>query len=337
MSSSTRDRTLRVLEVVKAPDGSTRYIDQVVTFADPTVEFSFISLRNMLFGRYDVAHFHWPEMVVRSRRTIVERLKCFAFDTWVRVLARRGTAIVRTMHNERPHEDESAAVMRSLRRLDAATDLYVVINTTGSRPAGAHYIPHGHYRDRFAPHRRQNVVPGRLIYAGLIRPYKGVDVLLRAFAECPGDDLHLRVVGKPTAALRDVVETAEASSRGRISARLEFVPDEDFVAEVSAAELVCLPYRDLHNSGILLVALSLDRPVLVPATPSTRALADEVGPGWVMTFEGELDGAAIRRALVEARAAERAERPHMQDRDWENVGRLYSEAFRAARRRAREC
>ena len=39
-----------------------------------------------------------------------------------------------------------------------------------------------------------------------------------------------------------------------------------------------LPYRQMHNSGAVLAALSLDRPVLVPATDQ-RGLGAEVGPG----------------------------------------------------------
>ena len=49
-----------------------------------------------------------------------------------------------------------------------------------------------------------------------------------------------------------------------------------------------LPYRHMHNSGAALTALSLDRPVLVPETDVNRDLARETGPGWVVTFAGEL-------------------------------------------------
>lgn len=333
MRTSSAEPGLRVLEVVKPPDGTTRYIDQVVAFADEEISFDYVSLRNMLFGRFDVAHFHWPEMIVRHRNPVVERIKCTVFDWWLSALRRRGTAIVRTLHNTRPHDDERPRVLRSLARLDRMTDLFVAINSAGPQPEGAHYIPHGHYRDRFAGHARPETVEGRLLYAGLIRPYKGVDALVAAFTELDADDLALRVVGKPTPELREFVENAVRADPDRISARLEFVPDDDLVAEMSAAELVCLPYRDLHNSGILLVALSLDRPVLVPDTPSTRALAEEVGPGWVTLFSDTLDADAIRSAIDAVRASERAQRPEMKDRDWENVGRLYSRAFREAEER----
>lgn len=314
------------------PDGTTRYIDQVVAFADDDVAFSYISVGNLLARDYDVVHFHWPEMIVRHRWPLIESVKCFAFDVWVRTLARRRTAIVRTLHNPRPHEAPRRAVARSLRRLDAATDLFVVINSTDEAPEGSLYIPHGHYRDRFASHQKQPLTPGRLLYAGLIRPYKGVEQLIAAFESAADTECTLRIVGKPTPELRESI-TVAADADPRISSRLDFVPDDEFVREITQAELVCLPYRDLHNSGILLVALSLDRPVLVPDTPSTRMLAEEVGPGWVITFTGVIDADDISAALAIVRGGGRAARPALTDRDWERVGKLYSAAFRQARAR----
>ncbi len=297
------------------------------------MQFSYISPRKLLSRDYDVVHFHWPEMVLRHRWRLIESAKCAAFDVWIRALKRRRTAIIRTLHNPRPHEDTRPVVARSLRRLDAATDLFVAINSTDEAPEASAYIPHGHYRDRFADHAKDASTRGRILYAGLIRPYKGVEQLIAAFTDHDDDELTLRIVGKPTPELREAIVHA-GETDPRITSRLDFVPDDEFVTEITRAELVCLPYRDLHNSGILLVALSLDRPVLVPDTPSTRALADEVGPGWVTTFTGEIDADDLARAISVARTGDRSSRPALADRDWQLVGERYSRAFREARVRA---
>jgi beta-1,4-mannosyltransferase len=322
-----------VLEAVNPPDGTTRYIDQVVAFNSPDVTFSFISLRKLLWFDYDVVHFHWPEMLVRHRSKIVERAKCFIFDRWIHALKRRKIAIVRTLHNPRPHEGTRECVARSLELLDSVTDVFVSINASEAARDGGVYIPHGHYRDRFARYEKSTPVPGRLVYAGLIRPYKGIESLLTAFEELDDEATSLRVVGKPTHELGQLITEASERHPG-ISARLEFVPDNAFVREITEAELVCLPYRDLHNSGILLVALSLDRPVLVPDTPSTRALAEEVGPGWVIPFTGEVSSRDIASAIGAVRRGRRTATPVLADRDWEHVGRRYSEAFKDAWERA---
>ncbi len=104
----------------------------------------------------------------------------------------------------------------------------------------------------------------------------------------PGDDLRLAGGGA-------AVDASLAESSGgrapdaRIAHHLEHVPDDDLAAEVAHAQLVVLPYREMHNSGAVLLALSLDRPVLVPRNEVTDALAAEVGPWWVQRYDGELD------------------------------------------------
>lgn len=326
---NTNGRTVRVLEAVRPPDGTTRYIDQVVFGSPEGLEFSFISLKKMLVLDYEVVHFHWPEMLIRSKHPIVESIKCAAFSWWLRRLQSKGIGIVRTAHNLRPHDGASPRVRKVLQMLDAATNHFVRINDADSDLQPSTYIPHGHYIDRFAKHPRAQVQPGRLLYAGLIRPYKGVEELLDAFSSLSSDreDPRLRIVGKPTPTLEQLIST-ETSRNPRVTARMEFVPDADLVDEVSRAQLVCLPYRELHNSGMLLVALSLGRPVVVPSTVTTELLAREVGPEWVIRYEGLFNSDVLARALEESARIQPGQLPDMQDRDWNTVSEKYSSVFR---------
>lgn len=322
---------LRVLEAVSPPDGTTRYVDQVVGLAPGWVRFSFLSARNLAGLRYDVLHVHWPDALLRGR---LHAFRCLCLVVLLEVLRLRRIAVVRTLHNLQPHEHGSGIERLALRWLDLRTTYTVTINpVTPVMQGRGVYIPHGHYRDRFAGMPRRAPVPGRLLYAGLIRPYKGVDLLLDAFAALPDPALTLRLVGKPVPELRQLIEQAQAVD-ARISSALAFVPDTELVTEMTAAELVCLPYRELHNSGILLVALSLDRPVLVPRTPTTEALAREVGPGWLYMFDGLLDAGDLSQALQRVRTEPRSARPCLDGRDWAVVGQAYAQAFADAARLA---
>ncbi|HSW15175.1 MAG TPA: hypothetical protein VLI06_20165, partial [Solimonas sp.] len=68
MSETTgRPRPLRVLESVSPPDGTTRYIDQVVSMAPTWVRFSYLGAKNLVGLRYDVLHVHWPDSLLRGR------------------------------------------------------------------------------------------------------------------------------------------------------------------------------------------------------------------------------------------------------------------------------
>ena len=51
-----------------------------------------------------------------------------------------------------------------------------------------------------------------------------------------------------------------------------------------------------------LLALSLDRPVLVPANPVNDRLAEEVGPVWVQRYAGALTAEVLTSALAAVRS-----------------------------------
>ncbi|WP_205683906.1 glycosyl transferase [Cryobacterium aureum] len=312
---------LTVLQSLSPPDGSTRYVNQVVEGAPDAVTMRFFSWRTALLGRYDVFHVHWPELLIRAPRPLKARLRRGALYALLLRARLQRIPIVRTAHNLTPHEAGHDAETRALDALDARTALIIRLNpTTPVEPESrAVTILHGHYRDRFRSMPLPDPVQGRILYFGLIRPYKGVETLLQVFRALPDPDLALRIVGRPSSGLGEIIST-QAARDARISSVLRFVSDEELVVEVGGAELVVLPYREMHNSGVLLVALSLDRPVLVPSTASNLALAEEVGPDWIYLYEGELTPEILLGTLERMRAAGPRPRPQLSGRDWKTLG-----------------
>ena len=336
MTSPRARRPLTVLQSLSPPDGTTRYVDQVVGGAPDDVAMRFFSWRSALLGRYDVFHVHWPELMIRARNPAKAALRRLALRALLVKLALSRVPIVRTVHNVAPHEAGPRAEERMLSRLDRATTAFIRLNPTTEVDTSASVttVLHGHYRDRFAGMKRPDPHPGRVLYFGLIRPYKGVETLLDVFGALDRRDLSLRVVGRPSGGLRPVIESAERGD-DRISARLEFVSDADLVAEVGGATLVVLPYNEMHNSGAVLVALSSDRPVLVPRTSSNVALADEVGAAWVQLYDGELTGAVLEDAIAAAPDARYDARPRLEGRDWSTIGEQAAEVYADAVARVR--
>ena len=87
-------------------------------------------------------------------------------------------------------------------------------------------------------------------------------------------------------------EAADADDR--IELHLGHVDDPDLVRAVGEAQLAALPHPEMHNSGSVLAALSLSTPVLVPDNAFNRALAEEVGERWVITYDGPLAPTHLR-------------------------------------------
>ena len=90
-----------------------------------------------------------------------------------------------------------------------------------------------------------------------------------------------------------------------------------------------LPYADMHNSGAALLALSLDRPILVPDNDVTAALAAEVGQDWVHRYDGPLRSADVQAALERLQRASSAG-PDLSGRGWQTVGAEHVAAYRRA-------
>jgi beta-1,4-mannosyltransferase len=321
-----------VLYSLVRPDGRTKYVDQLVDGLPADVTMKFFSWRAALRGRYDVFHMHWPELTLRGSNPLRRFLRRRAADVFVTLLAIRRIPLVRTVHNMTPHEEGSRAENRTLARLNRRTNLFIRLNPTTDVPFDAPVVTilHGHYRDQFAKHPMPPSRTGRILYFGIIRPYKGVAELMSTFTSIADDGIELRIVGSPSTGQREIVEAACVRDP-RITSRLVFVDDADLVDEIGQAELIVLPYKEMHNSGSILVAMSLGRPVLAPITPANSALAAEVGPGWIHGYEGELTASVLVEALEAVRRNPPVDaRPRLDGRDWKSLGVQHYDAYRRA-------
>jgi beta-1,4-mannosyltransferase len=329
-----------VLQSIPPPDDTTNpYLRQLVAALPREVETRYYSLRSALFARYDLFHVHWPEYLLRHPHPVRALLKRLGVCALLLRLWATGTPVVRTLHNLQPHEGGGWFEQALLGGFERLTTRRIHINAAGDDHEATDTILHGHYRDWFAARQIPPTVPGRVLYFGLIRPYKGVESLLQAFgalsdSALPGVWPTLRIVGNP--ASDGMRATVQDACRGdpRISALLRYVDDSVLAREIGEAQLVALPYRQMHNSGALLLALSLARPVLVPWSEANARLAEEVGPGWVRLYHDVLDAEALAGAL---RMPLPPELPDLSRRDWPALGRqhhaTYASALRAAKHR----
>jgi beta-1,4-mannosyltransferase len=333
---------MRVLQSFPAARATTNpYLVQLRDRLRPHAQVFEFSWRRALTNRYDVFHVHWPETLLHGRTPARSLARRVLFRTLLARLRRRHTAVVRTVHNAHSHEPNPGIEQRLLDRLDRQTVLWIRLNPATPTPTGAsvHTIEHGDYREWFARRTLPAPIPGRLLFFGLIRPYKGIDGLVSAFCDLtdslpPGPGLSLRIVGRPNSPELGAEVLGAAAADPRIGVRLGHASEAALADEVGQAELVVLPYRDMHNSGAALLALSLGRPILVPANVVTEALREEVGGEWVLTYTGALSAAALARGLMRARVPRLSNGPDLSRRDWDDIARRHLDAYSCALREA---
>jgi glycosyltransferase involved in cell wall biosynthesis len=116
----------------------------------------------------------------------------------------------------------------------------------------------------------------RLLFFGIVRPYKGLDVLLRALAQSP-PHVTLTVAGEFWS---DRTETdtlvAELGLRDRVTLRPGYVPADEIPALFAAADALVMPYREATASQNALLAFAHGIPVV---TTTAGALAEAVRDG----------------------------------------------------------
>jgi glycosyltransferase involved in cell wall biosynthesis len=251
---------------------------------------------------------------------------------------------VLTAHNVPPREPrrgEIAAFRRLLGKMDAvvahsehgASRLREELGAPAER---LHVIPHGAF-DYLTRMSKETPLPDELaaverpvvLFFGLLRPYKGLDVLLEAFASV--EDAELWIVGLPHMPLEPFRAIA-ARSPGRVRFIPRYVAEAEIPAFFRRADLVVLPYRGIDQSGVLQTALAFGKPLVLSRTGGFVEVGEQYGAARLVD-PGDADdlAAALRDLLAQpderralgAAATRLAAGPY----SWEEIGlatvRLY--------------
>lgn len=310
------------------------------------------SIGKLLTRRYDIWHIHWPEMFLNVEKTAATAsLKSQAVLSLMDLARSRGTKIVWTVHNLASHERRYPRVEKwfwnaFLRRLDG----FITLSESGLRSARERFpelrslpgnvVPHGHYRGEYPDDKRKDCrerlgIPENakvVLFFGWIREYKNVPGLIAAFRGLNDSQAALCLAGREfpksgaSKSGRSVQELA--SGDARIHMHLRHVPNEEVQTFFGAADLVALPYREILNSGTALLALSFNRPVLVPNKGAMAELQSLVGGNWVRTYDGDLTTEQLAGALQWARHEPRAAIAPLESLDWNRVGEQTLAAYR---------
>lgn len=307
--------------------------------------------------RGDILHLHWiqgfckydPARPLASWRLLLGSLRN------LRYLQSQGVSIVWTVHNSRSH-DAAFPWPEELFRWALAhlCDEVLVMSEYGRQELGkkygrwqrVHCVPHGHYigayphtlsreeaRSRLGLQPQQRV----LLHLGHIKPYKGVDELLRCFRAIEDPEAVLVIAGACDEALGEAI-AAQAAADSRVRLHLDFVADAAVQVYLAAADWVVLPYRRILNSGSALLALSFGRPVVVPQRGALPELITDGEQGLCYGPDADLT-LALGRALATPRdrwqryceqALEQAQRY-----DWEPIGAQLCDIYRQAIARRR--
>ena len=287
---------------------------------DPDRPIVFAALRAARRHDTDVVHFHWLHAFYYGDNLVETAIKSVAFAVELLVLRLLGIRLVWTAHNVVPHNAEwrrfhvvyrrafvrrcGCVVVHCERAADRIVEAYGLSPADRDRVA---VVPHGNYADNYPTDAARPEARASLglpedgpvfLFFGQLRPYKGVEELVRTFDRTAPDDATLLVAGDPS--VDSYRETLEALVERTDGVRLDagYVPTEEVSTYFRAADAVTLPYRDILTSGSAMLALTFGRPPVVPDIGCNREL---LGPDAAVLYDPD-DG--VERGLETALSAD---------------------------------
>ncbi|HKJ36450.1 MAG TPA: glycosyltransferase family 4 protein [Solirubrobacterales bacterium] len=143
----------------------------------------------------------------------------------------------------------------------------------GLDPSRVHVIPHGPL-DYLTELPAEEPLPAELaaapegapvvLFFGLLRPYKGIDTLLEAFARLgpAAEGAELWIAGMPRMPIEPLRELA-ARAPGTVRFVPRFISDPEVPPLLRRADVLALPYREIEQSGVLYAGLAFGKPMVL--------------------------------------------------------------------------
>jgi glycosyltransferase involved in cell wall biosynthesis len=221
-------------------------------------------LRELRRARPDVIHVQW--------------LLFPAADRMFLGALRKVAPLVLTVHDTNPFNANPAMRVQAVGAIAImrAFDRLIVHTAQGAERLAAHglareritVIPHGllHRPEPAPPPPATDGAKLAFLQFGMVKPYKGIDVLIRAVAALPPAvraRCAIAVVGRPEMDVAPLAALArELGVADAIRFDFRFVPDDELARLMREAAVLLFPYREIEASGVLMSALAWARPVV---------------------------------------------------------------------------
>ena len=244
------------------------------------------------------------------------------FGTIARKVRRnKHTRLISILDNVIPHEHRIGDKM-FVRYFIRPTDGFVAMSKsvladlrlfTKDKPAA--FCPHplyDHYGERLS---RENALSllnlstdfRYVLFFGFIRGYKGLDLLLDAFADnrLKEDNVKLIVAGEFYGDSAPYLKKIkELGIEDRIVLCTDFIPDSEVNRYFSAADMVAQPYKTATQSGVTQIAFHFEKPMLVTNVGGLPEIVPDGKIGYVVEPDAQQIADALHRFFAENKQTE---------------------------------
>lgn len=215
-----------------------------------------------------------------------------------------------TVHNVLSHETKRSE-SKNLKSFYNICDIFCVHNNYSKElfksknniEKNIYVIPHGCYdqyknKDKLK-HNEDKIV---FLLFGLIRKYKGIDILLEAISKLPRevlDNSRFVIAGNQRAKYDKFDYIGYAKKLGiyeYIDFKIRFIRDEEVEELFSNSDCCLFPYRNVYGSGALLMAYTFEKPIIASNIPTFIEESMEGETGILFKSENPED---LKDAIIE--------------------------------------
>jgi glycosyltransferase involved in cell wall biosynthesis len=285
------------LVVIFWPDYSQDNPYQTLLNGDSSSEYEFLPgdinkairrVQTATRGQKIVFHLHWLNAIIKARDTSARAERAAQdFLNQVRDFVRLGGHLVWTIHNVAIHDGPHFDLEMRTRRVLSELASVIHVHGEATLNAAAAMFPieasktvvaeHGSFIGVYADQigradarARLGINEKALVFThfGLLRPYKGVDLLLQNLSSIgPPQDVEpvALIAGKPNGIAIDTIRRCARDNLKTIC-HLDHVEDQHIQLYMNASDFLVLPYRKVLTSGTAILGLSFGVPIIAPRT-----------------------------------------------------------------------
>lgn len=273
-----RCKTTRLLNLVPLKYKNGEYLwKRAVKLIELVLNY-LILLFLVAWSKPDVIHFQWfPLLEVCSGEHLAVKM--------MRLLSKR-TKMVLTIHNVYPHafsDNKKAQYAERFQKITKQMDAFIVhteetkkevITDFGIENDRVNVVHHG----VFAPNNytpKENKVQGNelnFIMYGNLSDYKGLDIFVEAISKLP-EAYKKKVRGVIAGEMqnKELCKKLQEDSKGlNIEWYPYFLPEQELNERIDDANVIVLPYKQISQSGVLLLALYFRRYIITSDLPTFK-------------------------------------------------------------------
>ena len=206
-------------------------------------------------------------------------------------------------------------------------------------------IPHGNYipfieieKDKNFARQKIGINENKfvLLFFGMIKSVKGLDILLKAMPEIikNNKEVILLIAGKPWrddfSKYEEIIKDLKIEKYCKLD--IKFIDHKDVSLYYASSDIVVLPYRRIYQSGVLMMSLCYKKPVIVSDLPSFKEIIVDQETGVFFSSDDSVSLAqAVSKLMSDNDLVELVRKNAYnlmeQKFSWQRIGKLTNDAY----------